>query len=57
MALWLILAAITLVTLGLLLFPLLRKRQSVFSAAGFDMAVYRDQLGEVDKDIGRGLLT
>ena len=57
MLFWLICAAVTLVTVALLLWPLLRAR-----AAGRDedeprgLAVYRDQLQEVERDRARGLL-
>ena len=50
-------AVLTVVTIGLLLLPLVRKRQSpTETRSRFDMRVYRDQLAEVDRDAARGLL-
>ena len=50
-------ALLTAVTIGLLLLPLVRKRQSpTETRSRFDMRVYRDQLAEVDRDAARGLL-
>jgi cytochrome c-type biogenesis protein CcmH len=47
----------TVVTLGLLLLPLVRRRgRAAGTRAHFDLRVYRDQLGEVDRDARRGLL-
>jgi cytochrome c-type biogenesis protein CcmH len=47
----------TVVTLGLLLLPLvLRRGRAAGTRAHFDLRVYRDQLGEVDRDARRGLL-
>lgn len=37
--------------------PLLRGGRPVASRSSFDQAVYRDQLRELDRDIGRGLIT
>lgn len=37
--------------------PLLRRPQVSAVRADYDMEVYRDQLGEVDRDLNRGLLT
>ncbi len=50
-------ALLTVVTIGLLLLPLVRKRRSpTETRSRFDMRVYRDQLAEVDRDAARGLL-
>nr|WP_294510891.1 c-type cytochrome biogenesis protein CcmI [uncultured Rhodopila sp.] len=40
-----------------ILVPLLRGSRPVPARASFDQAVYRDQLGELDREIARGLLT
>jgi cytochrome c-type biogenesis protein CcmH len=40
-----------------ILAPLLRGGRPVASRGSFDQAVYRDQLQELDRDIGRGLIT
>jgi len=50
-------AVLTLLTLALLLSPLVRRRRSPApERARFDLAVYRDQLDEVERDLRRGLL-
>jgi cytochrome c-type biogenesis protein CcmH len=47
-------AAAAVVFLGL---PLLRRPAASAVRADYDMRVYKDQLGEVDRDLARGLLT
>lgn len=56
MILWLLLAAMTAGALALLLMPLLRKGAAAESRAAYDLAVYRDQLTEIERDLERGLL-
>ena len=62
MLLWLILAGLTAIVLLVLLRPLARESESGATAAGssaregFDAAVYRDQLAEIDADRARGLI-
>jgi cytochrome c-type biogenesis protein CcmH len=48
MMLWLILALMTAVALGAAVWPLVRARGT--TAAGSDLAVYRDQLEEIERD-------
>jgi cytochrome c-type biogenesis protein CcmH len=48
MMLWLILALMTAAALGAVVWPLVRAR--AMAAAGSDLAVYRDQLEEIDRD-------
>jgi cytochrome c-type biogenesis protein CcmH len=55
-ALWIAAAALTVATLVLVLAPLLRNRTPPPARAEFDLAVFRDQLAEVDRDRERGLL-
>jgi cytochrome c-type biogenesis protein CcmH len=55
-ALWIAAAALTVATLGLLLAPVLRNRKPPPARAEYDLAVFRDQLAEVDRDRERGLL-
>ena len=43
--------------LGLLLIPLLLRPRLPAARGDYDLAVYRDQLAEVERDLGRGLLT
>ena len=50
-------AALTLAVLALLLWPLLRRQSAVAPHGDFDVAVYRDQLAEIDKDLERRLLS
>jgi len=56
MMLWLALAGMTLVTAGLLLWPMLVRRAAGAETAESDLAIYRDQLKEIDRDVERGLL-
>lgn len=53
---WISIAALTLIALGIALPPLLRETQGQ-SAAAKDLAVYRDQLKEVDADLARGAIS
>jgi cytochrome c-type biogenesis protein CcmH len=50
------LVVLGLAALGVVIAPLLRRERAEIAEAGFDRAVYRDQLQEVDRDIARGLL-
>ena len=54
MTLWLAAAALTAAIVCLLLWP--RRRDAEAEAGGHDLAVYRDQLAEVDRDAERGLI-
>src|SRR5437764_8690877 len=45
------------VALAILLVPLLLRRHADASRENYNLAVYRDQLSEIDRDLGRGLLT
>jgi cytochrome c-type biogenesis protein CcmH len=42
--------------LAMLLLPLIRRRHRAASRDAYNLAVYRDQLAEVERDLGRGLL-
>lgn len=54
----LVFAAMAAVTVAVLLVPLLRRGPAVtVRRADYDVAVYRDQLGEIDRDLARGLLS
>lgn len=54
--LWITIAVLTAVVLGLLLAPLVRRgRAPAPTRAAYDITVYRDQLAEVDRDLERGL--
>ena len=55
--LWAILAAMTLAVTAALVAPLLRQRPPRGRRADFNRQVYRDQLGELDADVERGVVT
>ena len=57
MMIWLIFAGMTAVVVATLLVPFTRKSSgSLGSDADFNLAVYRDQLQELERDKGRGLI-
>jgi cytochrome c-type biogenesis protein CcmH len=56
MALWMAFAALTAAVLAALLHPLLRQASRASAAAEADLAVYRDQLSELNADQARGLI-
>ncbi|MEY8834778.1 c-type cytochrome biogenesis protein CcmI [Phaeobacter italicus] len=56
MTFWIVISLITLATAGLLSLVLIRGRDSGGPAAAYDLAVYRQQLRDVDKDLARGVL-
>jgi cytochrome c-type biogenesis protein CcmH len=55
-ALALALVGLTMLALAMLLVPLLLRRQRGESREAYNLAVYRDQLAEIDRDLARGLL-
>lgn len=56
MLLWIILGCLTALVVFVLLRPLLGAGTRVDAREAFNAAVYRDQLGEIDADRGRGLI-
>ena len=54
MILWLILAAMTVVAVVAVIWPLARR--AGVAPSGSDMAVYRDQLAEIERDLAAGLV-
>ena len=50
------LVGLTMLALAVLLVPLLLRRQRGESREAYSLAVYRDQLAEIDRDLARGLL-
>lgn len=56
MLLWIILAALTAIVLAFLLWPLAAASRGGHLPEGFDAAVYRDQLDEIESDRARGLI-
>jgi cytochrome c-type biogenesis protein CcmH len=53
---WFAIAAMAAVAAAILLLPLVRKARLVKERPQFDLAVYRDQLAEVERDEARGTL-
>jgi len=53
---WIIVAVMLGCALALLLPPLMRARDPAVARADYDLAVYRDQLAEVGRDVARGVL-
>jgi cytochrome c-type biogenesis protein CcmH len=51
------LVALTSLAVGLLLLPLLMRRPPPRPREAYNLAVYRDQLAEIDRDLARGLLS
>lgn len=49
--------AFSLVVVGVLAWPVLRRGQPVADRAAYDLTVFQDQLKEVDRDLARGVLT
>ncbi len=54
--LWIALALLTALVAGLLALPLVRPRRPAPPRGEYDLAIYRDQLAEVERDAERGLL-
>lgn len=54
--LWLYAALMTLAVIAIILWPLLRPTDRSLDRADYDLAIYRDQLDEVDRDLARGIL-
>ena len=59
MSVGLVLAFLAMISLALalLLLPLLWRRRGSAARDAYNLAVYRDQLAEVERDVGRGLLS
>lgn len=55
-ALWIAAATLTLAALAMVLRPLFADRGSARARLGYDLAVFQDQLREVDRDVEAGLL-
>jgi cytochrome c-type biogenesis protein CcmH len=50
------LLAMSMLAVALLLLPLVLRRRSAEVRDAYNLAVYRDQLAEIDRDVGRGIL-
>lgn len=56
MLFWILAALLTACAVALLVHPLMRSRGGVAARTDYDLAVYRDQLQELERDVARGLL-
>ncbi len=55
---WIIIALTIIITLGLLIWPILVARDTQINVReSYDVAIYKDQLKEADREFDRGLLT
>ena len=54
MIFWIVAGALTACVVAGLLMPLLRRPPANIDRSAYDLAVYRDQLAEVDRDLARG---
>jgi len=54
---WIVFAAMVALTLLVLLRPLLTKATAAAARSEYDLMVYKDQLGEIARDVERGLLS
>ncbi len=55
-ALWVVAAALCVVTVAVIVVPLVRTRSSEVGREPFDVAVFKAQLAEIDRDVERGLI-
>ena len=53
---WTIAVVLTLVTMAVAIYPLLRKERKIESANAYDLTIYKSQLKEIDGDVERGLI-
>ena len=56
MPFWITAALLTLVACLAVLLPLARRKAAETDGSGFDLAVYQDQLAELDRDLARGAI-
>ncbi len=57
MTFWLLVGALCALVIAVLLWPLLRRPADTAARGEYDLAVYRDQLAEVERDVARGVLS
>ena len=55
--LWIAVGIVTLVVVAVLAMALLRRRQSDATRLDYDLAVYKDQLKELERDLARGAIS
>ncbi len=56
MTFWIAAAALTVLTVAAVLWPLFRRTSTEHETPEYDLAVYRDQLAEVDRNLERGTI-
>jgi cytochrome c-type biogenesis protein CcmH len=56
MLLWIVMAVLTVIASLSIVVPLYRRRRTDRSYVREELSVYRDQLGEIERDLGRGLI-
>ena len=54
MIFWIVAGALTALAVAGLLLPLLRRPRTEIARSAYDVAVYKDQLAEIDRDLARG---
>ena len=54
---WALMAAIVVMVLGAVLWPIMRAPRAAKDRADYDMEVFQDQLKEIERDVARGVLT
>lgn len=57
MMLWIAAILMTLIVAAMIALPLVRPTRRGIDRADYDLAIFRDQLGEVDRDLARGILS
>ena len=53
---WTIAVVLTLVTIAIVIYPLMRKERELDSADAYDLKIYKSQLQEIEGDVERGLI-
>lgn len=57
MGLWIVLALMTAIAAALIAVPLMRRAGAEQARSDYDVAVYRDQLAEIERDTAQGMLS
>ena len=57
MVLWTAAILMTLIVAAMIALPLVRPTRRGIDRAEYDLVIFRDQLGEVDRDLARGVLS
>lgn len=54
---WVVFVVMILAVVAALILPLMRKQAAPSARVDYDVVVYRNQLGEIDRDVDRGVIT